>query len=401
MTSTFTYKGTAEVRGLSTSTIVHGTNPVVTQTTPNPFASAIIIWDNPNTVPPSILALTPTSFADSLSSGILSLSGLSRIEVSYVLYGEAAIGGRYYFGQNGTNQVTITGRTGTYQNSFPMYAPGSTPSGLNSLIPWGSKTSIPIQSNIGLPTSVSFSNGFPANGTNDYPDSYNVQFSIRLRFTAVIRCDESNLQSPICLDLCTGSSDARTKCANAYVDYCTKNNLANLRAPSPPGQTQNICEAFIEDYISSNPTTAIDTPLNNYCSKFSSLDDLVQQGTTQDQQLCGCHLKDTIYQDFAKQLGLQYPNLAALYANATKCALPICVNSRYPSLEVAPGKCKAPLCFNSIIIDAEGQIEGNVTNNQTCNVDGGGGGTNYVPLLIGLFVIFIIIMIALYVAYSK
>ena len=379
--------------------IRHDNNPVITQTTTNLFDSAVITWDNVNNVPPSIRALTPTSFADAMQFGFLK-SGGSRMEVSYILNGLVAGGAR--LNQTGTNQLTIKGRevggkTPTYSKTT-NFVPG--PVFVGSFTPWGNTTPIKVSPQIGLPVTAIFSNGYEPNATNDYPDSYNVIFTITIRFTAVIYCSGSSLQTPICLDLCTGSADARTRCANEYISYCTQDNLKNLTAPPPPGEARNICESFIQDYIATanGATKPIDGPLEQYCSKYKSLKDL-NNVSQQERDLCGCHLAPEAYEEFARELGLQYPNLAALYANATKCAIPICVNSPYLSPEVAPGKCKAPLCFQSITINNDGQISGDISNDQECNV-GGGGGTNLLPLVIGLFLILLVLLIFVWY-YSK
>lgn len=394
--NTFVYTGTVTRSDLSTTEIIHGTNPVITQTKTDPFMTTRINWDKIADVPPSIRDLTPAAFVD---SQVLKRGG-SSVEVSYIAYGRSTYGA-LILGQTGLSSVLIQGKTGSFTTSFITKT--------NDVgAPWGVFSLTPISQDIGLPVLTKLTHSYPPNNTGIppgyYPDQFDVRFSITLKFTAVIRCDSDFLQSPICLDLCTGSDAARTSCANAYLDYCTKNNLENLRAPPPPGETQNICEAFVQDYAVTNSTTRTDGALSDYCSKFDSFEELATTGTPQDQQLCGCHMQPAIYDDFAKNLGLQYPNIAALYANATKCAIPLCVNSPYPSVEVLPGKCKAPLCFQTIIIETNGKIDpGGVNADQRCDIsnnDGGGGGkpTNYVPLLIGLFVILLVIMIGLYMA---
>ena len=199
--------------------------------------------------------------------------------------------------------------------------------------------------------------------------------NITLTFTVNLQvglCNAQSINNAQCVNYCNDANNLGT-CLPDYLSYC-------LNPTAPTIGTNLNCQNFFQTYLGNakyGPNAKIDNGLNAYCAaKYKNFADLFN-GTNQiDKDLCGCHMPNELYVQFASELSQRYPslsNLGNLGVN-NRCIVPQCSSSPYPST-VSRITCALPNCLNVATFNNDGTL-GPVTVNQSGNcasISGGGG----------------------------
>lgn len=136
------------------------------------------------------------------------------------------------------------------------------------------------------------------------------------------------------------------------------NLLLNVNFSCPASNIDNyLCQNFIKDEIYANgPNTSYDDVLNQYCLKYTGMEDLLTNGSATDQDLCGCHLDLSQYTNYRDSLAPSYSAAGiALGQLNDQCLFPQCASSSFPSVNRG-AKCNVPLCLNVVSINSDGSI---------------------------------------------
>lgn len=217
-------------------------------------------------------------------------------------------------------------------------------------------------------------------GINIYNDCSNVPLCIA--FSAInytsnlvlnvqmsIDCSGANTQSDFCTNFCNNTDNLQT-CFPNYAQYC----LSILPGATGPVITTSLpCQNFITQYIAKVGTSLqIDDALLSYCSnKFTSLNDLFNANQI-DKDLCGCHMPESLYDEFQKEVVAKFPGFG-LVSTPAPCLFPYCINSLYKS-ERTGKVCPIPQCINIVSIDSSGNPVININQSAQCaNIAGGTG----------------------------
>lgn len=394
----FTFTGKVTLNLLTNAAIVHGSNSNAGFTFPNlttllADSSNYIQWQPPGTtVPTSLQNITIPQFLQ-----IPIWQNNSRITTALTANGVfkngTGLGGNIIYNVSDGNQ--------TYGQNIAI--PSAVPAG-DPRTRWGSATPTIINnqvgfSSFGVPASAAISN--PMNGAfNIYADTYNVNFILEITVSASISCTGRNLDTGVCVNLCTADQASVTQCTNSYINYCT---AINPTTNEPVITSSQNCQNFMENLLArEGPNSAFSAPITTYCtSKYRGFGDLFSPpaGTTVpeiDKQLCACNMSDQEYTEFQDNVEkILPPAVRSLYDVPARCFVPQCVSSRYPGPTIPQGGCKVPPCLQIQVFENNGSFQGGVSQSQECNASNKPDG---VPtwVIVVLIVIFILLAVILY-----
>ena len=248
-------------------------------------------------------------------------------------------------------------------------------------------------------------------GCDNY-DAGSMTIEAFVKITLTVSCSTpTELNSQFCFDYCSQPNNQQS-CYPQYRNYCLvdKDTSGDINI-----FTNRTCQEFFQDYFANQgPNSETDNDLENACSrKFPTVDEY-NQGTTEEQNICACHLPQQIYDNLRNSLINQYPGFQYVPENE-RCLFPPCPSSDYKT--VAIGKvCALPACINIASVTNDGNLKGgvNINQNNAC-IDvkngtfnnGGGGGTveevktwidkYWVWLVIGIAILVVLIIIILVV----
>lgn len=210
--------------------------------------------------------------------------------------------------------------------------------------------------------------------SNQPIDGYNLQMAMSV--TLQIFCMDANLETGFCANYCQAPTNlASQSCFDAYRTLCIDTNNT---AGAPNIVTIPTCQTYFKEYIQQvEPRSEFDTKLITYCSKYTGINDFLNQTATNqvERDLCACHLNPTFYQNIKTSLIEQVPAYQ-LIAEDERCLFPECVDSPYKTVETH-SQCALPQCLDIINFTNNGTITGKVTINQNAacsSVNGGGSG---------------------------
>ena len=211
-------------------------------------------------------------------------------------------------------------------------------------------------------------------------DASGVTFSITINISLVITCGGDNLNSGFCKAYCYKSGSVPKEnfnvCLQPYISYCfASDNL--IGKVDGTGSPVGPCYGFFDEFINSKTgpgiNITINTKLSEYCKKYKGINDLITNGNSTDQDLCGCNLNPTQYTNLENSIFAAFPNYANVTGISSPCLLPQCISS---PLIHSKDPCPLPACVVITEINNEGSIVGNIntTGNAKCaNITGNGG----------------------------
>ncbi|MEM3858100.1 MAG: hypothetical protein QW478_01695 [Candidatus Micrarchaeaceae archaeon] len=186
----------------------------------------------------------------------------------------------------------------------------------------------------------------------------NVTLIYEVRITTTLKCVNGYLETvPQCTNYCLNTSNLN----NCYQD------MVNWCLPYRIGYS-NTCYKFFASYISSTKTipAAVEDGLNEYCTKFKGLGDLLSSQSTNDINLCACHMRQQQYNNFAATVLSYYPGYTSYIQTpgfVTQCLLNQCANSPFKSFATT-ATCNLPQCLEIVTFNNDGTFNNsNVTIN--------------------------------------
>jgi len=144
------------------------------------------------------------------------------------------------------------------------------------------------------------------------------------------------------------------------------------------------CQTFFRDYYGENgpgPEGSIDIAMENYCkakycsNSSSSCSDgfnaLFNSNAPQpDIEVCGCHMPEQLYINYANQVSELYPGFGEYIKNSgtdQKCLLAQCADSNYGTTKTGRS-CPIPACIAISVFTNDGKFEKSTINDKTiCN----------------------------------
>lgn len=386
-TNQFTYHGSVSIPLITDATLQLNVAPNFSPTWSSTWDLRSLLRQQPihwteQSVPNSLKNITLPQF---ITSNQWQRSGLSKLTTFVTVNGQQANGSNIHgIGVPGYTKYSLTDDQGIVFSETIAIAGYSS----NDARPWSNginKNINQYKPTFRMPVSAYFENTM----TSNYPDAYHVNYSVVINVLASTSCTGAALDTPFCVDVCTANPEARTKCRNSYLEYCTPTVLAS---------SQN-CQNFIEAEIQNEgPIPSLDTALRSYCSqKYRGFGDLNVSTNAIDKELCACHMPDEQYQNLEKQIAGDFPEILSFYPQIDLCFFPLCVSSRYPAAPIPKGGCKIPQCLNIAAFNNEGEFTGNVNITQSCQINS--GGNNTLLILVAVLVAIIILAIILYILF--
>ena len=200
----------------------------------------------------------------------------------------------------------------------------------------------------------------------------NFQGTITFNFSFEISCCGGITSNPLCIQYCDNSISSNKPdscCLEYYNSTCFKDSPSSINPK---------CVNFYETYSSNfGGNSNLDDLLNNYCKKYSSIKDLLENATTDDIKLCSCHLSLSQYENYANELDKLYPSLSNL-GIPNICLFEQCVFPGIKTASIPRSGCPLPACIEVASFNNNGTFDGNVTIKQSakCAQITGGTGTN-------------------------
>lgn len=365
---------------------------------------------NPNTSPPLVtwtnekgtqIPAPPGTNTNFLGASFPS-NYIYKLDVQYKLLGSC-------YGDAGTKITFNITTVDTKGNSTVEVIPPSRSKGLYSYWEYGTKVSYWTVANPVIPTSLSIT----VKHTGINYAARNVFWTAFYTMTIVNGCSDSRLiDNPVCKSFCL-SNPQDISCVQNYSAYCLGANQDAIATPL----CLNYYSAYIQAKGGSNGE--IDSVIRRYCKRYKTFGDLFDStdpNVQKDVELCACHMTSSVqpdpngtvlYENFYKSLVGQNNIFGqAVFSQQEKCLVYQCRSSPFPSKEIPPGGCKVPQCFNVVVFNNDGTINGGVDIDQTvsgCSSgDGGGGGggggdSNAIGIIAIVLIFVVIFVIVLFV----
>ncbi len=149
-------------------------------------------------------------------------------------------------------------------------------------------------------------------------------------------CQEKNFDQPICVRYCENTTDnIGGKCYDNAINYCF---TMNPNGKYPIMDEEGNCQKFLKNYITlpDSNISRLDEKLVKFCED-ESIDASNYLISTEHTDLCSCHLKDEIYENYYTSLITQIPNLAISGQGNRRCIFPYCNISPFKTNEMKGG----------------------------------------------------------------
>src|SRR5690606_17187482 len=110
------------------------------------------------------------------------------------------------------------------------------------------------------------------------------------------------------------------------------------------------------------PNSTISNGLTRYCTKYSTLNDLINSGNSTDINLCACHLSPSVYDTVQSSLSTLFPGQSSVFGINKYCLVNQCANSIYKNVNITGGICNVPQCLNIASFNNNGTINSSNIN---------------------------------------
>jgi len=190
-------------------------------------------------------------------------------------------------------------------------------------------------------------------------------------------------------------------------DFIEIQNIKIIKNKEIPLVYNDSCQKVLDVNNKGDPSQYA-VKIKNYCSKFENLGQ-VAEASDIDKEICGCYLKQEIYNDFEKEISKlfteqQYENFIKPYD--IKCMFLYCgLRNKYRDISNCPN-----LCIQGVNIDNQGKIGGNVVIKQSCYGDNIRDSIKMffekykIPIIAGvsfIILLFIVIIVIIIISKSK
>jgi len=197
-------------------------------------------------------------------------------------------------------------------------------------------------------------------------DGGKLAVNVRVKFK---KCSVENFKEnqKNCFDFCLGSTPVNSGCLDIMGEYCfSKKDNDDIYF-----KTDERCQQYFSNFVRSYDTIPDGSTKNrfkSYCTKFETLASYATLASPLDQEICGCYLKDDIYDDYINQLRVKFPDYISniIESEEKKCLFYNCgTKNKYKDVK----ECRA-LCLQGIKIDNKGKIGRDVILQQSCTIAG-------------------------------
>jgi hypothetical protein len=177
----------------------------------------------------------------------------------------------------------------------------------------------------------------------------------------------SNFELPDCQTYCS-FDDKDQDCIDIANDYCFKDRSIDGTGDGYGILDDNsFCPSFIKKYLRTKGNTVLDKKIQDLCiSNNINPENYDQSGNEKFNDLCACHFDDSVYTNYYNSLLQKVPNLNLSGQVSSYCIFPFCNVSNYKPVSIAgTNVCPTLQCIQGITINNNGNINGDVTLNQS------------------------------------